>query len=85
MKAAPGLARLYFGHHKPRILYREFWKPIMETFKDNMLVRPEEYQLFTIASTPEEALAAVEKYESVLTTNRHEHTNCKNNECYLLL
>jgi len=80
-----GLARLYFGHHKPLILYGDFWKPIMESFKSNMLVRPEEYEVFTIVSSPKDALAAIEKYEGVLTQNRHEHTNCNNSECYLLL
>lgn len=80
-----GLARLYFGHHKPLILFGEFWKPIMDAFKRNMLVRPEEYEVFTIVESPEEAQAAVEKYEAALAKNRHEHTGCTNAECYLLL
>jgi len=80
-----GLARLYFGHHKPLILYGDFWKPIMDSFKNNMLVRPEEYEVFTIVSSPKDALEAIEKYEGVLTKNRHEHTNCNSSECYLLL
>jgi len=80
-----GLARLYFGHHKPLILYGDFWKPIMDSFKSNMLVRPEEYEVFTIVSSPKDALAAIEKYEGVLTKNRHEHTSCNNSECHLLL
>ncbi|HCM44061.1 TPA: hypothetical protein DIS55_03900 [Candidatus Kaiserbacteria bacterium] len=80
-----GLARLYFGHHKPLILYGDFWKPIMDSFKNNMLVRPEEYEVFTIVSSPKDALEAIEKYEGVLTKNRHEHINCNSSECYLLL
>lgn len=80
-----GLARLYFGHHKPMILFGDFWGPIMDTFKENMLVRPEEYEVFTIVSTPEEALVAIEKYDEVLKVNRHEHKGCVGEECYLLL
>src|SRR3989344_5276568 len=80
-----GLAKLYFGNHKPLILYGDFWKPIMDSFKNNMLVRPEEYEVFTIVSSPKDALEAIEKYEGVLTKNRHEHINCNSSECYLLL
>mgnify|MGYP001616937147 CR=1 FL=1 len=80
-----GLARLYFGHHRPLILYGDFWQGVMDAFKKNMLVRPEEYEVFTIVRTPEEVLAAVEKYEKVLEKNHHEHTTCKNSECFFLM
>lgn len=80
-----GLARLYFGHHRPLILYGDFWEGVTEAFKKNMLVRPEEYEVFTITKTPEEAMAAIEKYESVLEKNHHEHANCANSECYFLM
>jgi hypothetical protein len=82
-----GVARLYFGHHKPLILYGDFWHPIMDTFKKNMLVRPEEYEVFTIVNTPKEAIETLEKYEKIVDKNRHEHAEClgPNSECHLLL
>src|SRR3972149_10870978 len=40
-----GLARLYFGHHKPLILYGKFWENIMAAFLSNMRMRPEEFQV----------------------------------------
>lgn len=80
-----GLARLYFGHHKPLVLYGDFWEPLMAAFKQHMLVRKEEYDVFTIARTVEEAMKSLERYEKILVANRHEHTECKGDECYLLL
>lgn len=80
-----GLARLYFGHHRPLILYGSLWHPVMQTLKENMLVRKEEYEVFTIAETPADAMRAIERYEEILRTNRHDHTNCTGEECFLLL
>lgn len=54
-----GLARLYFGHHKPLILYGEFWERIISVFKKNMLLRGEELEVYRIVKTPQEALIAV--------------------------
>lgn len=43
-----GLARLYFGHHKPLILFGKFWENIMAAFMANMRMRPEEFQVYLI-------------------------------------
>lgn len=82
-----GVARLYFGHHKPLILFGEFWHEIMDNFKKNMLVRKEEYEVFTIVTTVEEAMEALEKYEKIVEKNRREHATCTNpgSESHLLL
>ena len=58
-----GLAKLYFGHHKPLILYGKFWKNIMKTFKQNMLLRPDELKVFKIVETPKQALNAILDFE----------------------
>ena len=80
-----GLARLYFGHHKPLLLYGDFWQHLMTDFKEHMLIRPEELEVITIVNSPSEVLAALNKYEGILKENRHDHTGCKNPECLLLL
>jgi len=54
-----GLARLYFGHHKPLILYGGFWHEILEAFGRNMLIRPEEIRVYRIVTTPQEVLAGI--------------------------
>lgn len=58
-----GLARLHFGHHKPLILYGKFWRKIMEAFKDQMLLRPEELRVYKIVDTPEQVLQAILDFE----------------------
>lgn len=69
-----GLARLYFGHHKPLILYGEFWNEIMISFKKNMRLRSDVLKVYKVADTPEEAYRAIEIFEGALArqTNTHE-------------
>ncbi len=54
-----GLARLYFGHHKPLILFGSFWHEVLEAIAKNMLIRPEEIRVYRIVTTPEEVLEEV--------------------------
>ncbi len=54
-----GLARLHFGHHRPLILFGQWWQNIMDTFIKNMHIRPEARQVYRVVATPEEAVAAV--------------------------
>lgn len=62
-----GLARLYFGHHKPLILYGKFWENIMAVFLANMRMRPEEFQVYRVATTPEEVVKSLEMFEYMLS------------------
>lgn len=66
-----GLARLYFGHHKPLILYGKFWKEIIEVFKKNMLLRPEELLVYKIVDDPEEVLQAIYDFECEIANGEH--------------
>ncbi len=61
-----GLARLYFGHHKPLILYGEFWNNIIKAFTENMRIRPEELEVYRVVKTPEEAHHAIQVFEGAL-------------------
>lgn len=65
-----GLARLYFGHHKPLILFGKFWENIMAVFMANMRMRPEEFQVYRVAATPDEVVKSLELFEYML---EHEH------------
>jgi len=56
-----GLARLYFGRHKPLILYGKWWGEIMEAFIKNMRIREVELRVYRIVTTPEEVLQEIEK------------------------
>jgi hypothetical protein len=55
-----GLARLYFGHHKPLILFGEFWKEVVRAISQNMHLRPWDTSIITIVRTPKDAARAVE-------------------------
>jgi len=57
------LGRLYFGCHKPFILYGNFWHKIIKVFKENLFLRGEEEKIFTIVNTPNEVLPAIKKLE----------------------
>lgn len=61
-----GLAHLYFGHHKPLILYGEFWEEIIATFIANMRIRPEERMLYRIVKSAAEVLEAITVLDNVL-------------------
>lgn len=64
-----GLAYLYFGHHKPMILYGEQWHGIMESLVTNMLIaaqRPESLKVYKIATTPEAVLTALQEHDNYL-------------------
>lgn len=61
-----GLARLYFGHHKPLVLYGDFWDNIIKVFTQNMRIRPEELEVYRVVTTPEEAYRAIQIFEGAL-------------------
>jgi hypothetical protein len=62
-----GLARLYFGHHKPLILFGKFWENIMLGFISHMRMRPEEFQVYRVAKNPEEVIKSLELFEFMLS------------------
>lgn len=57
------LGRLYFGCHKPMILYGAFWKKIIACFKKCMFLRGNETEIFKIATDPKEVLEAIGEFE----------------------
>jgi predicted Rossmann-fold nucleotide-binding protein len=68
-----GLARLYFGHHKPLILYGSFWNDIIKSFERNMRIRPEDLKVYKVVDTPEEVYKAIQIFEDVLREQEHAH------------
>lgn len=69
-----GLARLYFGHHKPLILFGKFWENIMATFMANMRMRPEEFQVYRVVSSPDEVVKSLELFD-LMMQHRHQAFN----------
>ncbi|OGM68462.1 hypothetical protein A2985_01545 [Candidatus Woesebacteria bacterium RIFCSPLOWO2_01_FULL_43_11] len=68
-----GLARLYFGHHKPLILYGDFWNEIIREFERNMRIRPEDLKVYKVVNTPDEAYKAIQIFEGALAAQEYVH------------
>jgi predicted Rossmann-fold nucleotide-binding protein len=68
-----GLARLYFGHHKPLVLYGEFWNEVISSFQKNMRIRPEDTKVYKVANSPEDAYEAIQVFEQALLSQNNAH------------
>jgi uncharacterized protein (TIGR00730 family) len=64
------LAKLYYGHHKPFILYGEFWVDIIDAVKRNMNIGKEEMSVFEICSKPEEVLPTIKRFDRRIKEER---------------
>jgi uncharacterized protein (TIGR00730 family) len=53
------LARLYYGHHKPFILYGDFWKKIITAFENNMMMRKNDEKVFKIVNSTKGVIEAI--------------------------
>lgn len=69
------LAKLYHGHHKPFILFGDFWYPIVDAIKKNLNVDKDELDVFTIVDSREKVLPAIEHFEWKL--RQVDHSHCK--------
>ena len=65
------LAKLYYGHHKPFILFGDFWIPIIDVIRDNMNIDAKEYSVFEICRNKEEVLRTIQKFEMKIATRDH--------------
>ncbi|OGM33909.1 hypothetical protein A3D01_05815 [Candidatus Woesebacteria bacterium RIFCSPHIGHO2_02_FULL_39_13] len=57
------LAKLYLGHHKPFILYGEFWKEITEVLRRNLNIDEKEMSVFKIITKREDVLPTIKRFE----------------------
>lgn len=64
------LAHLYFGHHKPLILYGGFWKKVMATIVENFFIGEHEQEVYKIAENEAELIEALDFFEKQLA-ERH--------------
>ena len=70
-----GLARLYFGHHKPLILYGDFWQEIIFAFTRGMYIRAEERQVFKIVNKSAQVIGAINEFKKAVGAQNHFHAN----------
>lgn len=69
------LAKLYYGHHKPFILYGTFWHPIINALRDNLNIDDKELGVFKIVTDRGDVLPTIERFEHELRQTDHSH--CK--------
>jgi uncharacterized protein (TIGR00725 family) len=60
------MAHIYYGHHKPLILYGEFWKTVIECMSDNFFIGSHEMEVFKIVKDEAELIPAFEFFEGEL-------------------
>ncbi|HXK52764.1 LOG family protein [Candidatus Nomurabacteria bacterium] len=57
-------SRIHEGHHKPIILYGNFWEEIIAALEKYLLLREGEADLVKICTSPEEVLDFIKKYNN---------------------
>lgn len=67
------LAKLYYGHHKPFILFGDFWQDIIEAIKKGMNIDEKEMSVFKIITKEEEVLPSIKAVEEELMKVKHDH------------
>lgn len=79
------VARLYFGFHKPIILFGSFWNHIIEAFVQNMHIRPEEVRVLKVVDSPEAVITVLEDFENMIEQDRKSYIANPGKEKYLML
>lgn len=68
------LAKLYFRHHKPFILFGAFWHSIIDCLKKNLNLSKEELDVFEIVESRDKVLPTIRKFEVKLA--KLDHSRC---------
>lgn len=67
------LAKLYYGCHKPVILYGDFWDDLIESFQKTMNIDETELAVLYQATTPEQLMDILQKHEILVKDCRTKH------------
>lgn len=77
------LAKLYYGHHKPFILFGEFWIEIIDALKKNMNLDQQELSVFEICTRVEDVLPTVQRFEKKIEKREHNHNGDSIDEAFM--
>ncbi len=69
------LAKLYYGRHKPFILFGSYWAEIIDVFRKNMNIDTKELSVFEIAHRAEDVLPIIKKFEKQMIQRDHKDDN----------
>lgn len=76
------LASLYSGHAKPLILYGKFWEKIMVALVSQMIMRPDNLQVYRVVESPEEVVAALNMFEVAMNKDTTKHKFSLNEKAF---
>lgn len=76
------LAHLYYGHHKPIVLYGAFWKEVMAVIDKHFFIGEKEHLVYKIVTDVEGVVDALAEFEKDLhdRCGLPHHTNAETNE-----
>ncbi len=60
------LAHLYYGNHKPLILYGEFWEKLLRVVNDHFFIGEKENSVYRIVKNEEEMITALNEFSAEL-------------------
>lgn len=69
------LANIYYGHHKPFLLYGSYWWEIIDSLSKHMNLDAQELDVLKIVESKEEVLSAITNFEWKLS--QVDHTQCE--------
>lgn len=69
------LAKLYYRHHKPFILYGKFWNNIIKCIKQNLNISKEELDVFKIIEKRKDIMPTIRDFEKKMA--KTDHGRCK--------
>lgn len=60
------LAHIYYGHHKPFILYGAFWNEVMDVIIRNFFIGDLEKLTYRVVTSPQEVLTVLQEFDVIL-------------------
>ncbi len=57
------MAHLYYGNHKPLILYGDFWHEVMKVIGEHFFIGQKESKVYRIVSNPDDLMQAIKDFE----------------------
>jgi uncharacterized protein (TIGR00730 family) len=77
------MAKLYYGHHKPFILFGDFWRDIIAAIKKGMNIDEKELAVFEVVDKPEDVLPTIHEMEEKLLMAEHNHESARKEKAFM--
>lgn len=78
------LANIYYGHHKPFILFGDYWWQVIQVLKDNLNIDEQEMSCFKIVESPKATLEAILHFEWKFQQNELKNLHGATEEAFML-